>query len=57
LLLAAINTVSDGGDPPGVAPTYYNLRAAESVIPYDLDWREVLMDQLYPQTPAATIKK
>jgi hypothetical protein len=57
LLLAAINTVSDGGDPPGVAPTYYNLRAAESVIPYDLDWREALMDQLYPQTPAATIKK
>lgn len=33
-----------------------NLVAAESVIPYDLDWREALMDQLYPQTPAATIK-
>jgi phthalate 4,5-dioxygenase oxygenase subunit len=56
LLLAAINTVSDGGDPPGVAPTYYNLRVAEGVIPYDLDWREALMDQLYPQTQASTIK-
>ena len=56
LLISAVSTVRDGGDPPGIAPTYYKIRAAESVIPYDLDWREALMDELYPKTPAATIK-
>ena len=56
MLSQAINTVSDGGDPPGVAPSYYDIRAAEQVIPYELDWREALMSQLYPTIPAATIK-
>ena len=56
LLSQAVNTVRDGGEPPGVKPTYYDIRAAEQVIPYDLDWREALMSQLYPTTPAATIK-
>lgn len=56
MLSQAINTVSDGGDPPGVEPTYYDIRAAEQVVPYDLDWREALMSHLYPAIPAATIK-
>ena len=56
LLTQAVNTVRDGGDPPGVAPTYYNIRAAEDVIPFDQDWRESLMGDLYPTTPAASIK-
>ena len=56
VLEEAVSTVMDGGDPPGVAPTYYNARAAEGVIPYDVDWREALMDRMYPTTPAATIK-
>ncbi len=56
ILSQAMNTVSDGGDPPGVGPTYYDIRAAEQVVPYDLDWREALMSQLYPTTPAATVK-
>ena len=56
LLTQAVNTVKDGGDPPGIAPTYYNIRAAEDVIPFDRDWREYLMGNLYPDKPAATIK-
>ena len=56
ILSQAMNTVSDGGDPPGVGPTYYDIRAAEQVVPYDLDWREALMSQLYPTNPAATVK-
>jgi len=39
-----------------VAPTYYNIRSPEDVIPYALDWREALMGRMYPETPAATIK-
>ena len=56
LLTQAVNTVKDGGDPPGIAPTYYNIRAAEDVIPFDKDWREYLMGNLYPDKPAATVK-
>ena len=33
LLLQAAQTVADGGLPPGVAPTYYNARAIEGVLP------------------------
>ena len=55
LLLSAVQTTRDGGDPPGLAPTYYNIRASESIVPYDVDWREALAGQLYPETPAASI--
>ena len=33
LLLQAAQTVADGGLPPGVAPTYYNARAIEGILP------------------------
>jgi len=56
LLEEAVGTVMDGGDPPGIAPTYYNIRATEGVMANELDWREALMDRMYPDTPAATIK-
>ena len=56
LLEDAVSTVMDGGEPPGIAPTYYNIRAIEDVVAFDLDWREALMDRMYPATPAATIK-
>jgi len=56
LLEEAVGTVMDGGDPPGIAPTYYNIRATEGVVANELDWREALMDRMYPDTPAATIK-
>ena len=56
LLEEAVNIVTDGGDPPGIGPTYYNIRAIEGIIPYDADWREALMDRMYPTEPAATVK-
>jgi phthalate 4,5-dioxygenase oxygenase subunit len=37
-LIKAIKTVQNGGDPPGVAPTYYNLRAHETVLPKGVAW-------------------
>ena len=56
LLEEAVRTVTDGGDPPGLAPTYYTIRAVQSVIPYETDWREALMPRMYPAEPAATVK-
>ena len=41
-LLKAIRTVQDGGDPPGVAPTYYGLRAYETVLPKGVYWYEAI---------------
>ena len=33
-----------GDDPPGVAPTYYTVRAIERVVGEDVDWRTALKD-------------
>jgi nitrite reductase/ring-hydroxylating ferredoxin subunit len=41
-LLKAIRTVQDGGEPPGVAPTYYGLRAYETVLPKGVYWYEAI---------------
>ena len=54
LLEQAIRVTQDGGDPVGVAPSYYHLRAADDVIPSDRDWREEIMAVMYPNEPAAT---
>ena len=48
LLLQAARTVADGGDPPGIGPSYYNIRAIERVLPVDTGWREALMGEIYP---------
>ena len=48
LLLQAANTVTDGGDPPGVGPSYYNLRAIDRVLPAGAKWRDELMAEMYP---------
>jgi len=48
MLLAAASTVADGGDPPGTADSYYNVRAIDAILPADADWRESLADQMYP---------
>jgi hypothetical protein len=37
-LLKAIRTVQDGGDPPGVAPSYYRVRPTVKVMPLDANW-------------------
>jgi hypothetical protein len=40
LLLEAVRTVSEGGTPRGIDPTYATLAAAEAVLPHGSDWRE-----------------
>lgn len=51
-LLKAIKTVQEGGDPPGVAPTYYRLRAYETVLPKSEHWFEAIEDKLMrPDAP------
>ncbi len=48
LLLQAAQTVADGGTPPGVAPTYYNARAIEKILPQGADWRKEMLGLLHP---------
>ena len=48
MLLDATSTVADGGDPPGIGDSYYNVRAIDAILPGDADWRESLDDQMYP---------
>ena len=47
LLLRALKTVSGGDDPPGLAPTYYGVRAIEKVLSEDVEWRSALRHQIY----------
>jgi phenylpropionate dioxygenase-like ring-hydroxylating dioxygenase large terminal subunit len=46
LLLQAVKTVSEGGTPRGIAPTYYTLRATQGVVPRDADWRAALTPEM-----------
>lgn len=48
LLLSAVKTVEDGGDPPAADSSYYDLRAIERVLPPEAQWLEALRDQMYP---------
>ena len=48
LLADAVATVQDGGDPPGVSASYYNLRAADAVLPATRSWREALLPEMDP---------
>ncbi len=48
MLQQAIDVVKDGGQPAGISPTYYDLRAAECTIGTDEDWRAALMPLMYP---------
>jgi phthalate 4,5-dioxygenase oxygenase subunit len=50
LLQRAIEVVSAGGDPAGTGPEYYEVRAAEAVLPKDSDWRKVLLPLMHPET-------
>ena len=50
LLLQAIDAVQKNGDPPGLAPGYYELRAAEVVLAKEIDWRKELLPLMYPQS-------
>jgi phenylpropionate dioxygenase-like ring-hydroxylating dioxygenase large terminal subunit len=48
LLLQAIKTVGEGGDPPGVDTSYYQARAVERILPKGVQWREALLPEMYP---------
>jgi hypothetical protein len=41
-VLPTSQAAAAGGEPAGIAPSYYRLRAAEGVLPADADWRERL---------------
>ena len=43
LLLEAARTVREGGDPPGVTDSYYDVRAWEAILPLSDDWRSALL--------------
>ena len=51
LLEQAIETVKDDGEPLGVAPTYYSIRAVEDVYPKGENWRESILNRMYPDGP------
>lgn len=46
LLLSATDIVADGGDPPGVSPSYYNVKPAERTFSSTEDWREKLIPSM-----------
>jgi phthalate 4,5-dioxygenase oxygenase subunit len=56
LLQHAVDAVADGGDPPGVAPTYYQLRAIDDIVPDGTDWHAMMMGLMYPTDPAASLR-
>jgi len=49
LLLQAVRTVADGGDPPGVGTSYYGARAIDEIIPRDRKWRDVMLPKMYAE--------
>jgi hypothetical protein len=49
LLLQAVRTVSDGGDPLGTGTGYYRARAIERVIPNGVKWQDALLSEMYPR--------
>jgi phenylpropionate dioxygenase-like ring-hydroxylating dioxygenase large terminal subunit len=53
-LLQAIENLDEGLDPPGVAPTYYKLRAIEKVLPKDVHWFAAMKPELYQLPEAAS---
>ena len=48
LLVEATRTVADGGDLPGTATCYYNIRAIERLLGPGVEWREAIPDGTYP---------
>lgn len=46
-LLSALKQLAEGGEPPGVAPNYYRLRALEKVVPQDVPWFDAMRADLF----------
>jgi hypothetical protein len=55
LLLDAVRTVREGGDPPGVGDSYYQIRAIEKILPREVDWRAAILPEMYPSEPGARV--
>ena len=55
LLREAINTVRAGGNPVGVAPSYYDLYCALQVLHRDADWRQILAPDIAPEKILQTV--
>ncbi|MEE8518565.1 MAG: Rieske 2Fe-2S domain-containing protein [Dehalococcoidia bacterium] len=47
LLIEAVHTVDDGGNPKGAGDQYYGIRAIDRILPVDQSW-EVLKPDMYP---------
>jgi phthalate 4,5-dioxygenase oxygenase subunit len=52
LLLDAAETVRGGGDPPGIGPSYYRLRAREGFLKNPANWRNELLPSVDEPSPA-----
>ena len=48
-LIQAVGIVQDGGEPPGVGDSYYQARGIETILPEGVEWREALLDEMYPK--------
>jgi phthalate 4,5-dioxygenase len=55
LLLDAVRSVREGGDPPGVGDSYYQVRAIEKILPRSGDWRDAILPEMYPADPGARV--
>ena len=56
MLLQAVKTVREGGDPPGVDASYYTARAIEKILPKEVPWREAMLPEMYSEaTPLAAV--
>jgi hypothetical protein len=54
LLLQAVKTVEAGGDPPGVRPSYFHVRAIEEIVPADVHWSERMREKIFPRVESAS---
>jgi phenylpropionate dioxygenase-like ring-hydroxylating dioxygenase large terminal subunit len=48
LLLAAVKTVQNGGDPPATDDSYHHIRAVERMLPDGAEWRDTILPLMYP---------
>lgn len=48
LLLQAVKTVQEGGNPLGTDTNYYQARAIEQILPKGVAWRDALLPEMYP---------
>ena len=55
LLRQAVNTAMEGGAPAGIRPSYYELRAAETVVPRAADWRGLVSEGLAQEKILQTV--